>query len=224
MVTLKRVAATESRRGVTHDVSRGVRRRWAISAAASAAVLAVGGCGVQSTGVNVAQTEPIGASSSSIQQSESPTPYAYTVSLFLFSSINKGPGVMINRPVASVSGPMDLLAQLATLTADEKLDQYTTYVPAGITFKPTSQAHMYIVDSPSKLGGLALQQLTCTFDQWWIGHPDNQHPSTRLIVADTGEDTQWQDCPEGVVLSKPDSAGAAKPTASQSGGKTSTGD
>ena len=194
--------------------------------AALAAVLAAGGCGVQPTGVNVAENEPLGASSSSSPQSAQPSQYPYTVSLFLFSSINKGGGAMINRPVTAQSGPADLLNQLAMLTADEKLDQYTTYVPPGITIRPTPQAHMYIVTSPTKLGPLAQQQLTCTLDQWWIQHPDLTgaiRPTTRLIFQNTGEDTGWQDCLDGIVQNGADDAPAVKPSAAAVTGRTTPG-
>lgn len=199
-------------------VKRAVRHRWAVGAAAGAAVLAVGGCGVQPTGVNVAQTEPFGGASSSSTQSESPAQHPYTVSLFLFSSVNKGPGTMINRPIENAPTTMDLPNQLAKLTTDESLDQYATYVPAGIVMKPiTQQAHMYVVYSPTKLGPLAQQQLWCTFDQWWIQHPDPNpsiHPATRLIFQfqNTTEDTGWQDCPDGIVTDNAGGVTAVKPS------------
>ncbi|WP_194907683.1 hypothetical protein [Catenulispora rubra] len=190
-------------------------RRWAIAAGAAVAVLAVGGCGVQPTGVNVARVEPFGASPSSSPETASPSQYPYTVSLFMFSTINKGPGTMISRSVPNAPGPMSLPDELATLSADEQADQYTTYVPPGITLKPADLAHEYYVFSPTPLGPLALQQLTCTFDQWWIQHPDPNpqiRATTRLIERSTGADTLWQDCPEGVV--PPNLGGAAaKPTA-----------
>ena len=192
-----------------------MRRRWAIAAGAAAAVLAVGGCGVQPTGVNVARIDPFGASPPSSPQTASPSQYPYTVSLFLFSTINKGPGTMITRPVQNAPAPMSLPDELAILSADEQADQYTTYVPPGITLKPTQQAHEYFVYSPAPLGPLALQQLTCTFDQWWIQHPDPNpqiRATTRLIEPSTGSDTQCQDCPEGVMQTNPGGA-AAKPTA-----------
>lgn len=190
-----------------------MRRGKAIAVASAAAALALtaAGCGVQPTGVNIAQTEPFGESSASSPQTVSPSQYPYTVSVFLFSSVNRGPGTMINRPVAKQPDPMDLPNELAQLSNDEELAQYTTYVPPGLTFKATDQAHMYIVNSPTKLGALALQQLYCTFDQWWIGHPDTHNPSTRLIVQSPGGDTDtyWQDCTEGVV---PANAGGGTPT------------
>jgi hypothetical protein len=220
----------EVRSEVTAGPAVGAPRRRTMggvaAVAALAAVLAAGGCGVQPTGVNVAENEPLGASSSSSPQSAQPSQYPYTVSLFLFSSINKGGGAMINRPVTAQSGPADLLNQLAMLTADEKLDQYTTYVPAGITIKQTPQAHMYYVNSPIKLSPLAQQQLTCTLDQWWIQHPDPTgaiRPSTRLIFQNTGEDTGWQDCLDGIVQNGPDEAPAAKPSAAVVTGRATPG-
>lgn len=214
---------------VMDGANGGARRRWAVvGAVAAGVVLAAGGCGVQPTGVHVAQTEPFGPSSSSSPQSAAPTQYPYTVSLFLFSIINKGPGAMINRPVQNALTATDLPNQLARLTTDEGLNQYTTYVPAGIVMKPTSQAHMYMVYSPIRLGPLAQQQLTCTFDQWWIQHPGPSpaiRPTTRLVFANTGEDTGWQDCPDGIVQNSADSAttAAAKPSASEAGGSVPTG-
>jgi hypothetical protein len=218
----------EARSGVTAGLTGGARRRRAVGgvaavAAAVCAVLTAGGCGVQPTGVNVAQNEPLGTYPASSPQSAQPSQYPYTVSLFLFSSINKGGGAMINRPVTAESGPSDLLNQLAMLTADEKLDEYTTYVPAGITIKPTSQAHMYYVFSPIRLGPLAQQQLTCTLDQWWIQHPDSTgaiRPTTRLIFQNTGEDTGWQDCLDGIVQTDADGAAAAKSSAAEVGKAT----
>lgn len=210
---------------MTDEASGGARRRRAaIGVVAAAAVLAAGGCGVQPSGVNIAQTEPFGEPSSSSAQAVPPTQYPYTVSLFLFSSINKGPGAMINRPVQTAPGVMDLPNQLARLTADESLDQYATYVPAGIVLKPTAQAHMYTVFSPTKLGPLAQQQLTCTFDQWWLQHPVPAiRPTTRLVFVNTGEDTGWQDCPDGIVPDGADSVTGAKPSASEVGGRAVTG-
>jgi hypothetical protein len=191
-----------------------VRRGKAVAVAAAAVALFATGCGVQPTGVNIAQTEPFGESPSSSPQSVSPSQYPYTVSVFLISSINKGPGTMINRPVATAPSLADLPNQLAQLSADEQVQQYTTYVPPGVTIKPGDQAHEFYVSSPTRLGTLAQQQLYCTFDQWWIQHRDNRNPSTRLIFTDTGEDTGWQDCPEGVVLDAGGAAGAgvAKPS------------
>ena len=210
------------RSGQMAGLAGGARRRWAVGGVV-AALLAAGGCGVQPTGVNVAENEPLGAYSSSSPQSAQPSQYPYTVSLFLFSSINKGGGAMINRPVMTESGPADLLNQLAMLTADEKLDQYTTYVPAGITIKQTPQAHMYYVYTPVKLSPLAQQQLTCTLDQWWVQHPDPTgaiRPSTRLIFQLTGEDTGWQDCLDGIVQTGADGASAAKSSAAEVGRAT----
>jgi hypothetical protein len=216
----------EVRSGQTAGLTSAARRRRAAGgiAAAVAAVLTAGGCGVQPTGVNVAQTEPFGAYSSSSPRSALPSQYPYTVSLFLFSSINKG-GAMINRPVKTESGPADLLNQLAMLTADEALDQYTTYVPPGITIKQTQQAHMYYVFTPVYLKPLARQQLTCTLDQWWVQHPDPTgaiRPSTRLIFMfqNTQEDTGWQDCLDGIVQTGADSGPTVEPSAADFGKAT----
>jgi hypothetical protein len=200
-----------------------MRRRWAIAAAAAAAVLAAGGCGVQPTGVNVARIDPFGASPPSSPETASPSLYPYTVSLFLFSTINKGPGTMINRAIENAPSAMSLPDELARLSGDEQADQYTTYVPQGVTLKPADLAHEYYVYSPTTLGPLALQQLTCTFDQWWIQHPQpGIRATTRLIEPITGSDTQWQDCPDGVVQANPGGA-AAKPTAPAAVDKSTAG-
>lgn len=192
------------------------RARTTTFAAAVAVVTAVAlsaaGCGVQPTGVTIADAQPFGVAPTTSAQSVSPSQYPYTVSVFLFSRIIKGPGTMISRPIATPLGPMDLPNELAQLSSDEDLQQYMTYVPAGIVLKATDQAHMYDVYSPTHLGHLAQQQLYCTFDQWWLQHPDNHHASTRLILTDTGEDTGWQDCPEGVVANAATDPGVAKPS------------
>lgn len=183
----------------------------ALTAVAAAVVLTAGGCGVQSTGVNIAQSEPFGEPATSVPQSVSPSQYPYTVSVFLFS-VYKGPGTMISRPVAKQPTAMDLPNELAQLSSDEQLNQYTTFVPAGITLKPTTQAHMYIVYSPTRLSVLAQLQINCTFDQWWLQHPDGHNPSNRLFDPTTNEDTGWQDCKDGVVVPNAGSAAAAKPS------------
>jgi hypothetical protein len=178
----------------------------------AAVALAAAGCGVQPTGVHIADAQPFGAAPTTSAESVSPSQYPYTVSVFLFSEIIKGPGTMVTRPATEQLGPMDLPKELAELSGDERAQQYTTYVPAGIVLKQTNQAHMYIVYSPTHLGHLAQQQLYCTFDQWWLQHPDNHNPSTRLVLQDTGEDTGWQECKEGVVGAGAADLGAAKPS------------
>jgi hypothetical protein len=197
-----------------------VRRSSAVAAIASCVVLAlaVGGCGVQSTGINIAQTEPFDATGPSSPESASPSQNAYSVSLFLFSNVNKGPGDMITRAVPNAPTLMDLPNLLASLTTDEQTGGYTTYVPAGIVLKPTEQAHQYVISSTQPVSLLALNQLTCTMDQYWLEHPDLNsaiRPTTRLIVPGS-YDTHWQDCSDGIV---PNSS-ATPPSRTPSPGST----
>lgn len=161
--------------------------------------LLAGGCGVQSTGVNVAQTVPFNAGATSSSQQASPSQGIYPVSLFLFPRTNKGPGAMVVRAVGNAPTAMDLPGLLAETSPLAQDDQYTSYVPAGITLKKTQNAHEYYLFSDVPLASSAVLQLTCTFDQYWLAHPQaGIRPTTRFHL-ENGEDTQWQDCQGGIV-------------------------
>lgn len=173
----------------------------------------VSGCGVQPTGVNVADVVPFNASTSSSSLSAEPSQGSYPVKLYLFSKLNKGPGTMVQRMVPIAPGPMDLLSLVAEGSPYAEDGQYTSHVPPGITLSKTSAGHQYIISSPSPLSPVALQQLACTFDQYWLEHPDPNRtvgPTTRFIGD--GLDTRWQDC-SGELVPPENTAGGASSAA-----------
>lgn len=190
-----------------------MRRAGAVAALAAGIGLVVGGCGVQSTGVKVSSAVPFSGSESSSSQNAPTAEKAYSVPLFLFSATNKGYGTMIIRQVATAPGPGDLANLLSEAPPQDTESDYTTYVPPGIVVKKSQQAaHLYYLNMD--LTPLALTQLECTFAQYWSDHPDPNPevgPSTRFVMPHG--DTNWQDCPSG-VLSKYDrtTPPANKPT------------
>ena len=188
-------------RGLDGMKPGGTRRGRAIAAVAIGIAALTAGCGVQPTGVNIAKTEPFNAGTPSSSESVAPSQGSYKVSLFLYSRLNKGPGTMVDRWVGSEPTPADLPALLSEDSPLAQDDQYTSYVPAGITLKPTAQAHMYYLISPKPVDLRVLQQLYCTFDQYWLAHPDKNsslRPSIRFLLPGGG-DTSWQDCQDGIV-------------------------
>jgi hypothetical protein len=198
----------------------------AVAALALAIAAFVSGCGVQPTGVNIAQTEPIDAGPSSSSLSSVPSQGAYPVSLFLFSKFNKGPGSMVVRMVPIPPGPMDLPSLIAEGSPYVEDGQYTSSVPPGITLKETSARHQYVVSSPTPLTPPAVQQLACTFDQYWLANPDKNKsvgPTTYFIGK--GLDTGWQDCAGGLTpgASANGTGPAAKPTVPEGAKSTGAG-
>lgn len=180
---------------------RGTRLPRAVTALAVAVAALVSGCGVQPTGVNIAQTEPFGGGTSSSSQSALPSQGNFPVTLFLFSKLNRGPGSMVTRMVPIDPKPMDLPSLIAEGSPYAEDGQYTSSVPAGISLKETSAKHQYIVSSPSPLSISAVQQLYCTFDQYWLTHPDpNKSVGPTTYFIGKGLDTGWQDCAGGLVM------------------------
>lgn len=206
---------------------RATRLTRSVIAIAVGVAALVSGCGVQPTGVNIAQTEPFGSSTSSSSQSSVPAKGTYPVMLFLFSKFNKGPGTMVVRMVPGPPKPMDLLALVAEGSPYAEDGQYTSYVPPGITLKETTARHQYIVSSPSPLSPLAVQQLACTFDQYWLANPDpNRSVGPTTYFIGDGLDTKWQDCAGGLVMPGDGANGTgpvAKATVSQTTRGTTTG-
>ena len=197
-----------------------MRRAQALAAVAVGfGVLAAAGCGVQPTGVNIAQTEPFEPGTTSSSQSAPPSQGSYVVQLYLFPRLIKAPGTMVVRSVVSAVTPLTLPSLLATDSGYSQDDQFTSYVPAGITVRPTQNAHEYVLTSPTPLGLLAEQQLYCTFDQYWLTHKDPANPlnpSTKFIGD--GLNTVWQDCPDGVIpVDTPTGQTTAKPSTPEPG-------
>jgi hypothetical protein len=128
---------------------------------------------------------------------------------------------MVVRTVGSQPDPMDLPALLSEDSPLAQDAQYTSYVPAGITLKPTTNAHEYYLLSPTELSPGAVHQLACTFDQYWLAHPQSGiRPTTRFILQNS-QDSGWQDCPDGIVPVDSSAQPADKPAVT---GKSTTQD
>lgn len=199
--------------GFRRALRRPIRRPLLVGAVAIGLATVVTGCGVQPTGLNYAQESPFDFTSSSSAQSLSPPKGTFSVQLFLFPRLNQGPGSMVARLVDVDPKPMDLPALIAKDSPYAQDEQYTSYVPAGITLKETNNKHEYLLSSPSPVSPLAVQQLTCTFDQYWLSNPDPNRtvgPATRFIGP--GLDSGWQDCTDWIVPVSPESGPVAKPT------------
>jgi hypothetical protein len=203
-------------RGPGRGLGRTLGRTVLAGAVAIGFATAVSGCGVQPTSVNVAQSSPFDFMSSSSSQSAATPQGTFSVSLFLLPRLTRLPGSMVVRLVDTQVQPMDLPALLAEGSPYSQDEQYTSSVPAGITLKETNSKHQYYLSSPVPLTTLAVQQLTCTFDQYWLANPDSNPsvgPATRFIGVDgLTLDSRWQDCQDGVVPVTAQNGPAAKPS------------
>lgn len=163
----------------------------AAAAALAAVALAASGCGVQPTGVNVAQAAPFTASGSSTSQEPSQVPEPFQMVLYFIPETGGLPRQTVRASAKPATGINDLLQQLKTPN-DPTL---VTYVPEDLQLIPTSNAHQYTVESDTKVGGVALDQLACTFSYYWRQHPDKgAAPSVSFIMPYGGNPTQWSDC------------------------------
>jgi hypothetical protein len=156
-----------------------MRRVHAAAVGIAALLVALTGCGVQPTGVNVASANPISAAQNTPSSSPAATGPTYPVRLFLTS---RGTLVPVTRSVGdkpSIMGVIDQIRQ--PVSADESELGYTTSVPPDLVLKPTTLAHEYIASRP--LTPTAVNQIVCTLDVYWLQHPDNRtNPSTHIIV------------------------------------------
>jgi hypothetical protein len=186
-------------------------RRVAVAALLAVGLaLTAGGCGVQPTGVNVAQTAPFSNSQASSSQSASRHVPTYPVQLFLYPATSGTPREVtryIDSPPTSV---IDLAYQLRD-AAQAQAEGYTTWVPPDLVLEPTSRAHEYRVLSDSKVLPSALYQLVCTFDQYWQQHPsDGQNASTQFLYPNNFPNG-WQDCLDLLPSTAPSKAAARTP-------------
>lgn len=168
-----------------------MRRLVKAAAAAAGLALAATGCGVQSTGVNVAQAEPFSLSGASTSQAPSQSAAQYQMVLFFMPLTPGLPRQTVRFVTKPVRGVTDLLQQLKS-SSDETLQ---TFVPPDLQLVPSpSTAHQYIVQTEGKLLPAALEQLACTFSYYWRQHPDRgAEPSISLILP-SGATTTWNDC------------------------------
>jgi hypothetical protein len=183
-----------------------------VAAAALLAVgfaLAVSGCGVQSTGVNVAQTEPFSTAAPNSSMSASPLAQRYPVRLFLFPAAAGSPREVTRYVSAQPKSAIDL-AYILRNQPQEDEDGYINKVPADLTLEQTSNAHEYRITSTSPVPPAALYQLVCTLDQYWQDRSDGHTASTQFLYP-ASFPNGWQDClnllpdtpPTKLVTSKP---------------------
>jgi hypothetical protein len=170
-----------------------MRRAAAAAIVATGLALLASGCGVQPTGVNVAQTEPFNIPGSSSSQTVSPSRLNYEVDLFLYPTTNGLAKPVVRRVGSPAESISSLLEQLKTVTEDEAANGLVTYVPQDLQLMPTSNAHQYQVVTARKINTFAQQQLACTFSWYWRQHPDGQLPSSQFIFPN-GTHTDWSDC------------------------------
>lgn len=195
--------------------------RRAVTAAVLAAgfALTVAGCGVQPTGVNVSKVDPFSVPESSKPPSSLPSEKLYPVQLVLFPNGSSLAKEYTCYLPATPKSAIDLAPLLATVTPDDCDADISTFVPAGLRLQKTDNAHEYRVVNPEILNPrsvpFALLQLACTFDRYWINHPDANRKSTRFLLP-TGP-TNWQDCPFLFGDSLDEKMAAAVPSAVPSG-------
>jgi hypothetical protein len=171
------------------------RRSRITRLAATLSVLTLAaGCGVQSTGVNVADTHPISASSPSAVAS-SPRG-AYPVHIFL---VQQGTQqlVPVTRWLDDPPTDQSILAELRKpLTADEQSSGFDNLVPSNLYLQPTQkQARQYsfsgVLDRQWTVS--ARLQVICTLDVYWLlNFKPGYTASTELIV--NGIDSTFDDC------------------------------
>jgi hypothetical protein len=182
------------------------------AAVAVAAATAVSGCGVQSTGVNVASTSPFSVPSTSSSPSASTAGGgSQAVTVYLMSKGLGYPRQATRYVRKQPASPLDLLSlmQDEEVTAEERANSLVTYVTDDIRLEPTGKhAHEYQIFSDEKPTTTALRQMACTFDLYWRMHPDGQNPSTQFILP-SGYENGWDDC--AVLFGETAPPAASKP-------------
>lgn len=167
-----------------------MRRLARAAAAAAGLALVATGCGVQSTGVNVAQAGPFTVSGTSSSQEPSQSAAPYQMVLYFIPYTNGLPRQSVRYLTKPITGVGDLLQQLKT-SDDPTL---VTWVPQDLQLIPTSSAHLYIVQSEERLNSAAQEQLACTFSYYWRQHPDPGAEPSISFDLPNGTSTQWNDC------------------------------
>ncbi|MFL6115289.1 MAG: hypothetical protein ACJ786_28660 [Catenulispora sp.] len=164
---------------------------------AVAVATAVGGCGVQPTGVNVASTTLFSVSGSSGSPSASTAGGgSQAVTIYLMSKGLGYPREAVRYVPKPPTSPLDLLSLLKDeeVTSDDRANNLVTYVTDDIRLAPTGrQAHEFQIFSDQKPSTTALRQMACTFDLYWRAHPDGQNFSTQFILP-SGYENGWDDC------------------------------
>lgn len=174
----------------------GGRLRTSVAAATAVGVLyAVGGCGVQPTGVHLTAGGPVTVETSS---PSSPTTVAaagkYPVYLFMLKG-NFNSVVPVVRYADHDLSLNEIVNALGNALESEVTDGYHTEVGPGLgdQLKPTSQKHRYAIPSPLSNG--AELQVVCTLDLYWVMNPDPDTTirSTTQLVAPTIT-YSWDEC------------------------------
>ncbi|MBW8806952.1 MAG: hypothetical protein AUG49_09340 [Catenulispora sp. 13_1_20CM_3_70_7] len=177
-----------------------------------AVATAVGGCGVQATGVSVASTSLFSVPDSSSSPSASPPGGAsQEVSIYLIPKGLGYPRQVVRYLPKPPTSPLDLLPLMRDdeVTAEDRANNLVTYVTDDIRLVPTGkQAHEYQIYSDQKPSTTALRQMACTFDLYWRAHRDGQNFSTQFILP-SGYENGWDDCP--VVFGENAPATTSKP-------------
>ncbi|NUR62278.1 MAG: hypothetical protein HOV87_27005 [Catenulispora sp.] len=169
-----------------------MRRAIATAVLAAGFALSAAGCGVQPTGVNVSKVEPFSVAESSKPPSSLPSEKLYPVQLVLFPTGSSFPKEYTCYLPAAPKSAIDLAPMLAAATSEECGADISTFVPLGLRLQKTGNAHEYRVLYPDYLHPFAQLQLVCTFDRFWIDHPDPNNNSTQFLLPDSR--TGWQDC------------------------------
>ena len=168
-----------------------MRRLARAAVAATSLALVATGCGVQPTGVNIAQAGPFSASGTSSSQEPSQSAAQYQMVLYFIPATNGLPRQSVRYVTKPITGVGDLLEQLKS-PDDPTL---VTWVPQDLQLVPTSNAHQYAVQSEEKLNSAAQEQLACTFSYYWRQHPDpGAEPSISFILPGSFAGTTWNDC------------------------------
>jgi hypothetical protein len=170
------------------------RERLAAAAVCGVLALALSGCGVQPTGVNVAVPTAITVEQSSPSSAVTPSGPLFPARLFL--TTKTGALVAVTRQISTKVNDSELVRQLAApATTEESNDLLFSVVPPDTTIQATGVlAHEYNVRSVKPLSATALSQIACTLDVYWLLHPTAGLQASTKLIAQGVPNPKFDDC------------------------------